>query len=121
MRVVSAVPDGVHHVLQRVQAGEQKVDVRLREGLRPLARRIQTILHRMGQPHHLVEAHGPRHPLQRVGGTENLVDDVHIDHVLLQGQQEVVQLLKVVVRLIQESAKVLAHVHIRHDLPSPNS
>ena len=75
----------------------------------------------LGQPHHLVEAHGPRHPLQRVGGTENLVDDVHIDHVLLQGQQEVVQLLKVVVRLIQESAKVLAHVHIRHDLPSPNS
>ena len=87
----------------------------------PLARLVQTILHRMGQPRHLLEPHCRRHTLQRVGGPEDLVDHVHVYRVLLQRQKQVVQPLEIVVRLVEKRPQVLAHVHISHDLPSPNS
>jgi hypothetical protein len=89
-----AVSDAVYHLLQRVEAFEQRIHNVFIEFELFFADEVQNILHLMRQLRNLGKSHRRGHALERVRVAEDVVDGADLLHVLLEAEQAFIQRLK---------------------------
>ena len=110
--LVRALPDVRIILLQRVKTLEQHIDhIRFHFDI-AVSHLGENIFHIMCQRLHSLIAHGSRHTLQGMGGTEDLIDRIHILRILLQRKDLRIQILQMFIGFIKENLKILAYIHI---------